>query len=147
MNSTKNNYSNNGNRFEIIFPGNTDKSKNYIINEDCRIRLWSRIYLFQVNTTQGHNEILKSNPPSSLARYFVFLIFFFHSNSVLISNNFKLFNLKNKTKNATNFNKQFNTVQNMGTQKYCIKFSMNGSLFSNCCVIKPLHCMAQRPGH
>ena len=35
INSTKNNSSNNGNRFEIILPGNTDKGKNYIINEDC----------------------------------------------------------------------------------------------------------------
>ena len=44
MNSTKNISSNNENRFEIILPGNTAKGKNYIINEDCCIRLWSRIH-------------------------------------------------------------------------------------------------------
>ena len=44
-----NNSSNNGNRFEIILPGNTDKGKNYIINEDCCIRLWSRIQKELVN--------------------------------------------------------------------------------------------------
>ena len=39
MNSTKNISSNNEYRFEINLPGNRAKGKNYIINEDCCIRL------------------------------------------------------------------------------------------------------------
>ena len=45
MNSTRNISSNNENRFEINLPGNTAKGKKlrYILNEDCCIRLSSRI--------------------------------------------------------------------------------------------------------
>ena len=46
INST--NSSNNGNRFEIILPGNTDKGKNYTINKDCCIWLWSRIQCYKL---------------------------------------------------------------------------------------------------
>ena len=56
MNLTRNNSSNNENRFEIILPGNTDKGKNYIINEDCCIRLWSRIHTPASRKINGKND-------------------------------------------------------------------------------------------
>ena len=85
MNLTRNNSSNNGNRFEIILSGNTAKGKNYIINEDCCIRLWSRIQHLKLWQCSNDNFACLHSSCYNWRKYIYKLLYTLKSNYVLFA--------------------------------------------------------------